>query len=85
VLALANGVFLALLMIGGVILPVSHLPGFLQPVASVLPSAALADVLRTGLDSGVTAVGLTPGAAVAVLAAWAVGAAALAARTFRWD
>ena len=85
VLALANGLFLAFLMVGGVVLPVDHLPGFLQPIATVLPSSALADLLRIGLDSGTSATATTAGMALAVLAAWAVGAAALAARTFRWD
>jgi ABC-2 type transport system permease protein len=72
-------------MIGGVVLPVDHLPGFLQPIATLLPSSALADVLRIGLDSGTSAAATTVGPALTVLAAWAVGAAALAARTFRWD
>jgi ABC-2 type transport system permease protein len=85
VLALANGLFLALLMVGGVLLPIDHLPSVLQPVAAILPSSALADVLRLGLDSGVTAAAQTAGPALAILAAWAVGATALAARTFRWD
>jgi ABC-2 type transport system permease protein len=85
VLALANGLFLALLMLGGVVLPVDHLPGFLQPVASILPSSALADLLRIGLDSGATATATNATTALAILAAWAAGATALAARRFRWD
>jgi ABC-2 type transport system permease protein len=85
VLALANGLFLLLLMGGGVILPVDHLPGFLQPIATLLPSSALADLLRIGLDSGTSAAAATAGPALAVLGAWAAGAAALAVRTFRWD
>lgn len=85
VLALANGLFLALLMIGGVVLPVDHLPGFLQPIATVLPSSALADLLRIGLDSGTSAAASNATAALGVLAAWALAAAGLAARLFRWD
>lgn len=85
VLALANGLFLLLLMGGGVILPVDHLPGLLQPIAALLPSSALADLLRIGLDSGTSAAAATAGSALAVLAAWAAGAAAIAVRTFRWD
>ena len=84
VLALANGLFLGLLMLGGVILPVDHLPGVLQPVAAQLPSAALVDLLRATLDPSSP----TPGAvghALLVLAAWAVGANGLAALRFRWD
>jgi ABC-2 type transport system permease protein len=85
VLALANGLFLGLLMVGGVILPIDHLPGLIQPVAALLPSSALADVLRTALDSGTTATATAAGPAVATLAVWAGGAALLASRRFRWD
>ncbi|HXG26710.1 MAG TPA: ABC transporter permease [Candidatus Binatia bacterium] len=86
VLAIANGLFLALLMLGGVVLPVDHLPELLRPIAAVLPSSALADLLRHGLDAGTTAAAATdPTTALAILTAWAVGATVLAARTFRWD
>lgn len=86
-LALANGLFLGFLMLGGIVLPIDHLPAFLQPVAAVLPATALADLLRIAL-----ATGLEPGAGApsavgpaVLLAAWAVAAAGLAARRFRWD
>ena len=82
-LALANGLFLGFLMLGGVVLPIDHLPSFLQPVAAVLPSAALADLLRLALASGPQPASAT-GPAV-VLAAWGVSAAGIAARRFRWD
>ena len=85
VLALANALFLALLMVGGVVLPVDHLPGFVQPIASVLPSSALADLLRLGLDSGTSPTTSSAATALAVLAAWAGGATLLASRRFRWD
>lgn len=85
VLALANGLFLGLLMLGGILLPVDHLPAALQPVAAVLPSSALADLLRVGLDSGAVAARQDPAAALATLAAWGIAAALAVARTFRWD
>jgi len=85
VLALANGLFLALLMLGGVILPIDHLPDVIRPLAALLPSSVLADVLRFALDSGTTAAATAAGPALATLAAWAAGATLLAARTFRWD
>lgn len=81
-LALANGLFLAFLMLGGIVLPVDHLPAFLQPVAAVLPATALADLLRIALGSAAT---FDPTRSVVILAAWAVLATGLAARTFRWD
>ncbi len=82
-LALANGLFLAFLMLGGVILPVDHLPGFLQPLAVVLPSAALADLLRVALASGPQPASVT--GPLLLLAAWGVAAAGLTIRRFRWD
>lgn len=84
-LALANGLFLAFLMLGGIVLPIDHLPEFLRPIAALLPSAALADLLRISLASGTGPA--TAGAATSAitLVAWAIGASALAVRTFRWE
>lgn len=79
-LALANGLFLAFLMVGGIVLPVDHLPGPVQAVASILPAAALADAFRAALGNGAD-----PGGPLAILAAWGLGAAGLAVRTFRWE
>jgi len=85
-LALANGLFLGFLMLGGIVLPIDHLPVALQPVAAILPATALADLLRISLSSGLTAG--TPASALQptlLLGVWEVAAAALAIRTFRWD
>ena len=86
-LALANGLFLAFLMLGGLVVPVAQLPPFLQSVAAVLPATALADLLRIALDSSaLQESGRGPAAgALTVLAGWAAGAAVLAVRLFRWD
>jgi ABC-2 type transport system permease protein len=82
-LALANGLFLGFLMLGGVVLPVDHLPAFVQPIAALLPSTALAELLRLALDSGPQ----PPSAAgpLVLLGAWGVAAAGLAIRRFRWE
>jgi ABC-2 type transport system permease protein len=79
-LALANGLFIAILLLGGVIVPVSHLPGPLAAVATILPAAALSDVLRMALGSAAM-----DGGPWLVLAAWAVAMVVITARTFRWD
>jgi ABC-2 type transport system permease protein len=83
VLALANALFLAFLMLGGIILPVDHLPDFLRPVAAFLPATALSELLRIAFDSGNVASSAV--APLGILAAWAVASIALAVRSFRWD
>jgi len=80
-LAGANGLFLVLLLLGGVILPIDHLPGPLEALARVLPASPLSDILRIGLGAG-TGAAAEP---LAVLATWAAGAVLVTVRTFRWE
>jgi ABC-2 type transport system permease protein len=80
-LAAANAVYLVFLLLGGVVFPVAELPGWLQGFAGVLPTGALSDGLRSTLADG-TAPSMVD---VAVLAGWALGTSALAARLFRWE
>jgi ABC-2 type transport system permease protein len=79
-LALANGLFLAFLLLGGIVLPVDHLPAPLAAVAGLLPAAALADLFRAAFGVPADVV-----RSVVVLGVWSAGAVALAARTFRWE
>ena len=81
VLALANGLWLALLLLGGMLFPLSKLPGGLRSVAAALPAAALAGALRSTMAAG----GYVSGHDWLVLAVWAVVAPLLAALTFRWE
>ena len=81
-LALANGLFIAFLLLGGIVIPVSALPEPLAAVASWLPAAALADAFRIALGSGV---GDDLARSLAILAVWAVVTVGLAVRTFRWE
>jgi ABC-2 type transport system permease protein len=80
-LALANGIFLVLLVAGGTAIPVSSLPGWWAAIASALPSGALAEGLRWG------ALGLDglPVIPVITLIIWGIIASAIARVTFRWD
>jgi ABC-2 type transport system permease protein len=78
VLAVANTVWLLLVIAGGIVLSVHALPGPLSAIAATLPSGALADGLSTAL-----ATGATPWGALGVLLAWTAGATVLAARTLR--
>jgi ABC-2 type transport system permease protein len=63
------------------VIPMSSLPGALRSVAQLLPSAALADILRDSL----TGAGQRTGLSWVVLAVWALVAPAVAARRFRWS
>ncbi|MGI8661870.1 MAG: ABC transporter permease [Acidimicrobiales bacterium] len=80
-LAAANGLYLVLLLLGGMVVPLSELPGWLRSIAELLPAGALVGAL-TG--------SLTRGFSVAtrdwiVLTAWAVAAPVAASRFFRWE
>jgi ABC-2 type transport system permease protein len=79
-LALANGLYLTLLLLGGMAFPLERLPPALEDVARVLPAAPLAECLRGAL----TGTGV-PGRRLAVLLAWAVAAPLVAARRFTWE
>ncbi len=81
VLAVANGIFLVLLMFGGIIVPPSSLPGVVGTIASWLPSGALSEMLTATLVDG-SAPSL---AGLLTLAAWFAVGAAVAGRTFRWS
>jgi ABC-2 type transport system permease protein len=80
-LALANALYVVLLLVSGLVFPLDVLPGPLAAVARVLPAAPLAAVLRAAASGA----GRVPAGDLAVLAAWAVGAPLLAARLFRWE
>jgi ABC-2 type transport system permease protein len=80
-LAAANGLYLVLLLVGGVLVPLSKLPHALADVAKVLPAAALSGGLHALLGGGRA----VPGESWVVLVAWALVAPAAAALTFRWE
>lgn len=80
-LAAANGLYLLLLLLGGMIFPLSKLPTGLRDIAEGLPAGALSDALHGALTAGAS----VPIRAWIVLAVWAVVAPLAAARTFRWE
>lgn len=80
-LAAQNGLYLVLLLLGGMVIPFSKLPDGIRTVAHALPSGALADVLREALGGA----GVQPGTSWIVLAVWAVVMPLVAAALFRWD
>ena len=80
-LAAQDGLYLVLLLIGGIMFPLDSLPNWLQAPAQLLPSSALADVMRGAL----TETSLNGRSAWIVLAVWALVAPATAAKFFRWQ
>jgi len=79
-LAAANGLYLVLLLLSGMVIPLSKLPAPARSVARTLPSGALAEALRGAL--GPLPI---PDRAWIVLAVWAVATPVIAAMTFRWE
>jgi ABC-2 type transport system permease protein len=76
-LALANGLFVFLLLFGGVFAP---LPGLAGDISGLLPSAALSGALNGALTSqGV------PIQSVLLLVVWAIIFLVAAALTFKWE
>jgi ABC-2 type transport system permease protein len=80
-LAAANGLYLVLLLLGGMVVPLAKLPGPIRDLARALPAANLADAFHAQLGLG----NAVPGRAWLVLLAWAIAAPAIAAATFRWE
>lgn len=79
VLAVANLVWFVLLLAGGIVIPIDQLPAGIGAIASLLPSGALAEGLRSALVDG-TGPGAGP---VLVLLAWAVVAGGVAVRAVK--
>lgn len=80
-LAVANAIYLLLLVAGGVIIPRDQMPGWLGTFGQLLPSGALGNGLRDVMASDLT----VPLTSVVVLIIWTGIGAAIAHRTFRWE
>ncbi len=80
-LAAANGLYLVLLLLSGMVIPLDELPAPVRTLARLLPSGALTEAVRGTLTAGTS----VPGRAWAVLTAWAVAGPVLATRLFRWE
>jgi ABC-2 type transport system permease protein len=79
-LALANALFLAFLLLGGIVVPTTNLPGVFADIAPWLPAATLSQALRDGMSGQG---GAAPSGALVPLAAWAAVALTAAALAFR--
>jgi ABC-2 type transport system permease protein len=80
-LAAANGLYLILLLLGGMVFPLEKLPGPLRGFARALPSGALSDAMHGSLQAATR----VPGRAWVVLIVWAVATPVAAALNFRWE
>src|SRR5918998_889589 len=80
-LAAANALFVALMLLSGMLFPLDELPDGLRDAARSLPSTALAEAVHGALTAGVG----VPGRVWPVLTVWAIAAVALAIALFRWE
>lgn len=80
-LAASNGLYLVLLLLSGIVVPLTSLPSFIRRVAVALPPGAMAEGLHRILGQGRT----PTGADWLALGIWALVAPLAAARTFRFD
>lgn len=80
-LAAQNGLYLVMLLFGGILIDVESLPRALARASEVLPATALANVLRTGVagDAPFTQ------SSWWVLLVWAIGTPLAAIRLFRFE
>lgn len=79
-LALANGLFIAAMLVGGIIVPTASLPAPMATVADLLPFASLTESLRAALGGAGD-----PWRPLTILTAWGLGTVFIAARRFGWD
>jgi len=80
-LAAANGLYLVLLLLGGMVVPLASLPHSLRVMAEFLPAAALSSSLHHSLGPSSACY---PGSWF-VLVAWTIVTPVLAAATFRFE
>ena len=80
-LAGANGLFLLFLLLGGGILPISHLPPTLAAIAEILPAAALTQALQATMSTHAP----FPLSSLVILVIWTIVILLVAMKTFKWE
>ncbi len=81
VLAFANLLWFAMVLVGGVVVPLTKAPAWLRAVGGLTPAGALSNALRAVLQAGAA----PTLASLAVLAGWVVLGWAGTVRWFRWQ
>lgn len=79
-LAAQNGLYLVLLLLGGILIPNSELPKSIAWLAEVLPSSLLSELLRSIFGNNELKF-----SDLASLAIWAIGACLVAVFSFKWS
>ena len=79
-LAAQNGLYLVLLLLGGILIPNSELPKSIAWLAEVLPSSLLSELLRSIFSNNELKI-----SDLASLAIWALGACVVAVFSFKWS
>ena len=79
-LAAQNGLYLVLLLLGGILVSNDELPKSLGDVAQVLPSSLLSSLLRDSFNNKMIVI-----ADAIALGGWAIAMCGLAATTFKWS
>ena len=79
-LASQNGLYLVLLLLGGIIVPNDELPKVVRSLAEWLPSNALSELLRSAFNGYEIVV-----RSIVVLLVWSVATCALATIYFKWS
>ncbi|CAN5132006.1 ABC transporter permease [soil metagenome] len=79
-LALANLVYVLLLVGGGILIPLDRYPDGSEAFLRLLPSGALGEGIRDAFQGGAPSL-----ESVVVLLVWAMASGGLAARTFKWE
>jgi len=79
-LAAQNGLYLVLLLLGGILIPNSELPKSIAWLAEVLPSSLLSELLRNIFGNDALKI-----SDLASLAIWAIGACLVAVFSFKWS
>src|SRR6266480_3883934 len=80
-LAAANGLYLLFLLLGGGILPLSHLPPTLAAIAEILPAAALTQALQATMSDHAP----FPLNSLVILVIWTIVILVVAMKTFNWE
>jgi ABC-2 type transport system permease protein len=80
-LAGANGLFLLFLLLGGGILPLSHLPPTLAAIAEILPAAAFTQALQATMSAR----GSFAWSSFIILVIWTIAILLVAIKTFKWE